>query len=144
MAHFLFHSKFSHFLLLSLLSPHTLTITNSGLPFSYRSFSLSPSVSRLSFLLVSFLLYNTVIWLYFFPLTDRSIAPTCKGEKICSSYYFIHLYQNLNSLLWISNLIFFFSLRNFQFDGFQAEVTTFLNIKVPKKKKKKKKNEWMN
>ena len=36
-------------------------------------------------------------------------------------------------------LDFLFSLRNFRFDGFQAEVTSFSHIKVQKKKKKKKK-----
>ena len=38
-------------------------------------------------------------------------------------------------------LDFLFSLRNFRFDGFQAEVTSFSHIKVQKKKKKKKKKE---
>ena len=40
---------------------------------------------------------------------------------------------------------FYFFSRNFRFDGFQAEVTSFLHIKVPKIKKmqkcKKKKDE---
>ena len=34
------------------------------------------------------------------------------------------------SLLWISSLIFFFSLRNFWFDGFQAEITLKKKLKI--------------
>ena len=91
----LFHGKLSHF-----FSPHTFTVINFGLSSSIDlSLSLSLSLS---------LLYNTVLWLYFFRLIDLSIAPTCKWEHICSGNYFIPLFQNPNSLLWISSLIFFF------------------------------------
>ena len=38
-------------------------------------------------------------------------------------------------------LDFLFSLRNFRFDGFQAEVTSFSYIKWKKKKKKKEEEE---
>ena len=51
------HGKIFHF-----FSPHTLTISNSSLSFSHRSFSL------LSFLHASFPLCNTIFWLYFFLL----------------------------------------------------------------------------
>ena len=38
-------------------------------------------------------------------------------------------------------LDFLFSLRNFRFDGFQAEVASFLHIKVQKKNNNKKEEE---
>ena len=103
---------FSLFLLLFLssfcfFSPYILTVTNSGLSSSHRSLSLT--ISLLSFLRVFLPFYNTILWLdFFFSFTDQSIAPTCKGKQICSNNYFISFYQNPNSLLWISSLIFFF------------------------------------
>ena len=55
------HGKFSHFFLSSLcfFSPHTLTITNSGLFSSHRSLSLT--VSLLSFLHISLPLCNAIL-----------------------------------------------------------------------------------
>ena len=96
------YGKFSHF-----FSPHTLTVTNFSLSSSHISLSLT--VSLLSFLHVSLPLCDTILWLDLcFSFTNRSIAPTCKGVQICSGNYFIPLYQNPNSLLWISSSIFFF------------------------------------
>ena len=95
------YGKISHFFFSSFyfFSPHTLTVTNSDLSSSHRSLSLSNCLSSLfSPYFFSLLLHNSLIR-FFFSFTDRSIAPTCKGEQICRSNYFIPLYQNPNSLL---------------------------------------------